>query len=403
MNPSARSVFVSLGVVLLMLLGACSSDGSETQDSSAQPVEPVLTPLIVGEGPDVFPVRGADGRYHILWEVPVQNASSLDLTVSGISVTGDDGTEVLALDADGAAEVVQVLGTREADPMIGSAQSAYLFLTTSFDSADDLPSSLTHEVSVAAEVFPEPIVVSGGTVLVDIDGVVPLLSTPLQPGSGYVVGDGCCQSELHIRSGLPINNGYWFAQRFAIDWEQIDDSGRFSVGDTSEPTSYAIYGNDLLAADDGTIISAVDRFEDQEPGALPEGVSLPDSDGNHVVIDIGDGLFLLYAHLAPGSVAVEAGDKVSRGDVIGMVGNTGNTLAPHLHFHVMDGPSPLVSNGRPYMLESFEVEGQAESTEAFAAAETTGEVLSTLSVDGEPKRSDELPLDLQIVTFAEPS
>jgi hypothetical protein len=40
--------------------------------------------------------------------------------------------------------------------------------------------------------------------------------------------------------------------------------------------------------------------------------------------------------------------------VLGLLGNSGNTDAPHLHFHVMDGPAPLASNGLPYEFASFE-------------------------------------------------
>ena len=79
------------------------------------------------------------------------------------------------------------------------------------------------------------------------------------------------------------------------------------------------------------------------PGALPPGLPIAEADGNFVVLDIGNGAFVLFAHMQPGSVTVKAGDKVKRGQVLGRVGNTGNSQAPHLHLHVMDGPSPLLS------------------------------------------------------------
>ena len=51
-----------------------------------------------------------------------------------------------------------------------------------------------------------------------------------------------------------------------------------------------------------------------------------------------------------------------RGQPLGLVGNTGNSSAPHLHFHVVDGPSPLASNGRPYVIDSFSVVSRGVST-----------------------------------------
>jgi murein DD-endopeptidase MepM/ murein hydrolase activator NlpD len=55
---------------------------------------------------------------------------------------------------------------------------------------------------------------------------------------------------------------------------------------------------------------------------------------------------------------VKVGDTVTKGQVLGLLGNSGNTDTPHLHFHIMDGPSPLVSNGLPYVFTSFTGQGR---------------------------------------------
>lgn len=70
--------------------------------------------------------------------------------------------------------------------------------------------------------------------------------------------------------------------------------------------------------------------------------------GNHVTIDHGNGVHSLYAHLRRGSVRVAVGDRVSAGDVIGEVGNSGNTSEPHLHFQLMDRPSVMNAAGLPF-------------------------------------------------------
>jgi murein DD-endopeptidase MepM/ murein hydrolase activator NlpD len=61
----------------------------------------------------------------------------------------------------------------------------------------------------------------------------------------------------------------------------------------------------------------------------------------------------MYAHLQPGSLRVKAGQKVKRGDVLGLLGNSGNSTEPHLHFQVMDRPSPLGAEGLPYLIDSY--------------------------------------------------
>lgn len=54
--------------------------------------------------------------------------------------------------------------------------------------------------------------------------------------------------------------------------------------------------------------------------------------GNHVIIDHGYGYKTLYAHMS--DLAVEAGDQVKRGDLVGYLGNTGRSSGPHLHYGI---------------------------------------------------------------------
>ena len=111
------------------------------------------------------------------------------------------------------------------------------------------------------------------------------------------------------------------------------------------------------------------------------------------------GLYMLYAHLQSGSLKVKQGDKIKRGEVIGLVGNSGNTSAPHLHFHVMDGPSPLTSEGVPYVIDAFATRGRLRSTAVFDRYENTTTPFDVLPFEGDARNEDELPLDLTVVDF----
>ncbi|WP_395109545.1 M23 family metallopeptidase [Actinomadura sp. SCN-SB] len=73
--------------------------------------------------------------------------------------------------------------------------------------------------------------------------------------------------------------------------------------------------------------------------------------GNHVVLDLGDGVHAVFAHLRRGSLRVRRGDRVKAGDLLGEVGNSGNSSEPHLHFHLMNSPRHLTASGIPFTIE----------------------------------------------------
>ena len=91
---------------------------------------------------------------------------------------------------------------------------------------------------------------------------------------------------------------------------------------------------------------SLDGLPEQVPGKSPTGLPLDQYAGNHIVQDLGDGNYAFYAHLKTGSRQGEAGRPADhRAGASRALGNTGNTDAPHLHFHVMSTPDPLRSNG----------------------------------------------------------
>ncbi|MCL4244876.1 MAG: M23 family metallopeptidase, partial [Candidatus Dadabacteria bacterium] len=144
-----------------------------------------------------------------------------------------------------------------------------------------------------------------------------------------------------------------------------------------------------------------DKYEDQIPGQLPPGLPIEEADGNYVVIDVGGGNYAFYAHMIKGSIKVKEGDLVKRGQVIGLLGNSGNTSAPHLHFHVIAGPASLGSNGLPYVADGYELLARSASTEAFDNAEINGVPLEMVPVPNPGPHASDLYLDQSIVNFPE--
>jgi murein DD-endopeptidase MepM/ murein hydrolase activator NlpD len=197
-----------------------------------------------------------------------------------------------------------------------------------------------------------------------------------------------------------VNGRVWIAQRYAVDWEQLDGQGRIYHGPRTDVKSYTIYRKEVLAVADAKVVSTIDGMPNQMPGKMPANIAIEQADGNSVILDLGGGRYALYAHFDPGSVRVREGDTVKRGQVIGLVGNTGNSLAPHLHFHVMSQPIALASNGLPYEIDGFLVTARTPGTTAFDTAEEQGTPLPTAPISPPRQAKNEMPLDQMIISFA---
>ena len=94
------------------------------------------------------------------------------------------------------------------------------------------------------------------------------------------------------------------------------------------------------------------------------------------------------------------GDRVRRGDVRGLVGNTGNSVAPHLHLHVLDAVSVLAAQDLPYMIDKFTVTAVGASTADFDAPEADGIPLATVPGLAPTEHRDQLVMDQSVLTFA---
>jgi hypothetical protein len=188
------------------------------------------------------------------------------------------------------------------------------------------------------------------------------IGPPLR-GGPWLTANGPAPDVGHRRGLIPIDGVPSIAQRFAIDFVKVGDDNLTFTGDRLKNESYHAYGNDAIAVADGTVVAVKDGIPENVPGPTSRAVpiTLETVGGNHVIIDLDGGRYAFYAHLKPGSLQVRLGERVRRGQVVGLVGNSGNSTEPHLHFHISDGISPLGSEGLPYGLDSFELAGRCRS------------------------------------------
>jgi hypothetical protein len=361
-----------------------------------------MTPLLLAVQDAPVPFMGSDGRVHLVYELDMNNFSSAEIAVEKVEVISD-GATLQTLDTAAVAGRLQPGGQRDSTGTLARSTRALLFFNVALAPGAKIPVELEHRVSLRVSAAPpghQEFEESGGKTTVDRRPVA-LIGPPLR-GMRYISADSCCDAVRHTRAALPVNGRAWVAQRYAVDWEQTDASGRIYAGPREKLESYAIFGQPVLAVADALVVSVIDGEPEQTPGNYPTNIPLDKADGNCIILDLGNHRYALYAHMQPGSIKVRSGEKVHLGQVIGLVGDTGNSTVPHLHFQVTDGPSSLSSNGFPYEISEFQVTGEtAGGTKAFDEAESNGTPLPITPVVPPRAVKQAMPLDQLIVSFAD--
>ncbi len=361
--PALRTAAVAAAAVLAVTVPAASQAGSPPPARGTASAEDHFTVLSVSVLTQPHPVVAADGRRHLAYELMMLNWTRFPATVQRIEVLeADRGNRVLAdyqgAALDAVASSITSLPGRVVAP--GTMHKAVLDVVLP---PGVRPRTIVHRLTVTTDppfgLFASPFL-TPPTSLSDRRPVV--LAPPLR-GPGWVNITGCCTPTDHRLILQGLNGGLYLGQRFAYDTTQLTPGGRLFDGPVEDLHSYPAYGAPIHAVADGTVVTAIDGTPDRVPFNAPEPGEPVTISGNHVVVDIGDGRYAYFAHLVPGSVRVAAGDRVRAGQVLGLVGNSGNSDLPHVHFQVMDTPSPLASDGLPFVFRSFDSPGRVPPLE----------------------------------------
>ena len=372
-----------------------STQDSAAKDNAAQkPVEgpkekPISTfvDVVVPIAPTAFK---ADGKWHVVYELHLNNMDRWDYKLTKVEAISGDSTARSLVTYTGAELDAAITrpgqpGATEKSKLAGGTL-AVVYMWATLDSENVVPATIRQRLGVKIGTYPEELTIETAPIPVGRGPIA--ISSPLR-GNHWLAGNGPSTTSGHRRALIPIDGHAAIAQRFAIDWVRIRDEGRTFQGDEKDNKNYYAYGSDALAVADGVVTEVKDGIPENIPGrdsrAVP--ITLETVGGNHVILDIGGGHFAFYAHLQPGSLRVKLGDKVRRGQVVGLVGNSGNSTEPHLHFHIENASSPLGAEGLPYSLASFEVVGHGWTWKPLDAA-GPAEV-----------HNNEIPMENEVVNF----
>ncbi|MFN3340125.1 MAG: M23 family metallopeptidase [Dietzia sp.] len=431
----APVVFASLIAAVALVAAGCSPDSDSDPSTTTTAAPPPAGSVAGVTVPDAFtaltlnpignpplPFRGTDGKYHVAYDLQLTNATKVPASLDKIDVVdAADPTRIIAsfsgtalVDPDcvfGDCNRLRDLPAGYVDSAaIPPQESRVLFIDFRFDSLDEAPEAVLHHLygtGAASPAFGEPGPIDYLAMPVAFSTqTVPVIAPPVR-GDNWIALNGCCEPGFpHRSSVMSVNGKLNNSQRFALDWKRTNGQGEFYTGDRTSNESYVDYGADILAVADATVVSILDGMEANAPGVLPAsdpelaaGLTVENVDGNHVVLDLGGGVYAMYAHLISGSVTVEPGDTVTEGQVIGKLGNTGNANASHLHFQLMDGPSLLEADSLPYELKSFDYDGQVLPQRIADADDYLSGAFLPEGPQQREARTDEMPLNLAVVNF----
>lgn len=372
------------------ILGLALLVGRLTPAVEAQAVLPPFLELRVPKPPTV---AAGGGEAFLAYELHVTNFAPQTMTLTKVEVTTGETRRVLVAITDSALRRNLSRPGMNVPPAeraaIASGSRAVVWLWVPVDRKAP-PASLQHRVflqqgagdSVRAQDLDGP--------AVPVANEGPAVGPPLR-GGVWLIGNGPAPETGHRRALIPVGGVPSIAQRFAIDYVMLGDNDTTFTGDRLKNENYRAYGREAIAVANGQVVATKDSIPENIPGPASRAVpiTLETVGGNYVILDIGQGRYAFYAHLQPGSLRVKVGDRVTRGQVVGLVGNSGNSTEPHLHFHIADATAPLQSEGLPYVHDAFQLVGRCRSFGAGcvrSAAET---------------RSREIPMGNMLIRFPE--
>lgn len=381
----AVSLYAKIGLgAFIALSAACGGSRAIESAQIAPPVEAEQRPI---EGFEVVLVSAPrplvrDSGASLFYEMILRNRTDVPLNLSNVRVQGPQGPvatwsagelvhNVALLRRDDS----RVSGLRrepiavpsDSEPgaiVIPPGLDAAVYVHIEREAGVELPSSLTHQILTNT---PDGREQSFELPAVEVSsGAPPVISAPVA-GGGWFIGNAPTNDSPHRRALYLIDDEYRLAQRFAVDLVRLSREGETFEGDPTNNESYHAYGAEILAVGDGVVRAINDDVPENVPGGCARrmdpsspcdsstAVAMTDETlaGNTIVLQIAPEVFVVYAHLRPGSIRVAVDEQVSSGQVLAELGNSGNSTEPHLHLHLCDRPSVLACQGIPFGLEAF--------------------------------------------------
>lgn len=340
--------------------------------SFAQEELPIFQlPLAVSIEPiqDKIQAFKGNGQYHVVYELVVTNFSKNPVQIHALHIQGKKCKKQniclqsgpfdpimkkceliyeMTIRSDDLSKIFAFLSNDPLipqNPLLQPNQTGVFFLFLDFSTLCTVPDIIENILDI--EVIGEPFNlhrIDSNFIKVNKNPPI-VISAPLE-GEKWIAGNGPSNFNAHRRAVFVINGNLKLPERFAIDFVNFGPQGIFMNNPNMNQNFYA-YGQKILAVANGIVIRAVDQFPDNTPPSVPPIITLENGGGNYIIQKIDADHYVTYAHFIPGSLKVKEGDRVCAGQILGLLGNSGNSNGPHLHFQVTDQPLPLDHSSQP--------------------------------------------------------
>lgn len=137
---------------------------------------------------------------------------------------------------------------------------------------------------------------------------------------------------LNQHHGIPNQN-------YAFDFLMADNNGKTHRNDGKKNDDYFAFGRKVLAPANGVVTDVIQGVRDNVPGSMNSYSAL----GNTVIIKHQEHEVSVLAHFKKNSIRVKVGNKVKKGQVLGLCGNSGNSSEAHIHYHLQN--TPIIQDG----------------------------------------------------------
>ena len=305
------------------------------------------------------------GAARLVYEMVITNYVPVGYTLESVRV--DCGQRQFSYSGEILKNMIRFAGEASASAQslrIQGGKTAVVFFMLEFKNASQVPASVNHTLRFRSQDHVEHALRAKP---LPVESRAPVIVEAPLRGTDWIAGDSVHDGPdaAHRRALLFDHGEAFLAQRYAIDWVRYritNGVGTTWSGPENQNSSYFCYDAPIYSMTSGIVTEVLDGIPENvaHSGRMAIDVNFLNAGGNHVVIYMGYGLYAFYAHMRPGTVNVKVGDPVTAGEIIGRVGNSGNSTEPHLHEHIVNEPSFLAGQGVPYEFTRFEASGPVQ-------------------------------------------